>query len=138
MTDVLQHVYEYRRLLARSELLGRKLDAPSRARLEALGKLFAAEASEPHRRRHSRCDVHVRATVKAGGRIHAVHIVNIGGGGMCVVPAPQLRQGERAVVKVVSARGELHYPVQAQWVARNEAGSAMGMPFVGAPLQVPR
>jgi len=29
-----------------------------------------------------------------------------------------LRQGERAVVKVVSPRGELHYPVQAQWVAR--------------------
>jgi hypothetical protein len=138
LTEVLHHLYEYRRLLARSELLGAKLDAASRARLEALAKLFAPGPSEPRRRKHSRCDVDVSATVKAGGRVHAVHIVNVGGGGMCVAPAPQLRPGERAIVRVISPLAEIHYPVQAQWVHRTETGSAMGMPFVGAPLQIQR
>ncbi len=140
MGDVLKHVYEYRKLLARSALLGPKLDDDSRERLDALERLFAADDSERtvHRRKHARCEVNVRATVKAGGRIQTVNVVNVGGGGMCVQPAPQLRPGERAVVRIVSRESgaEYHYPVQAQWVHRSDTSSSMGLPFVGVPLHV--
>ena len=138
MSDVLQHVFEYRKLLARRDLLGQRLDEESRTRLDALERLFAASPHDEHRRRHARCDVSVPATVKAGGRIQAVQVVNVGGGGLCVVPAPRLQPGERAVVRIISRENHLeyHYPVQAQWVDRNTESSAMGLPFVGAPLQV--
>jgi len=131
-------VYEYRKLLARRELLGHRLDVESRARLGALETLFAADPDEQHRRRYARCEVSVPATVKASGRVQAVRVVNVGGGGFCVAPAPSLRPGERAVVRIVSSESgaEYHYPVQALWVRRTDGDSAMGLPFVGAPLQV--
>jgi hypothetical protein len=142
LSDVLEHVYEYRKLLARRDMLRRKLDAESRDRLDVLERLFAAAPDEggEHRRRYARCELSIRATVKAGGRVQAVDIVNVGGGGMCVTPAPQLRPGERAVVRVISRETgrEYHYPVQALWVQRTDRDSSMGLPFVGAPLQVTR
>jgi hypothetical protein len=138
MSDVLQHVYEYRKLLARQAMLGNKLDTGSRERLAALERLFAANPLDSHRRKYARCEVAVSATLKSSGRVHAVQVINMGGGGLCVQPAPQLRPGERAVVRIVSSEtgAEYHYPVQAQWVHRTGSGSAMGLPFVGAPLQV--
>ncbi len=138
--DVLQFVYEYRKLLARRDLLDARLDRASAERLVALEKLFAPEPDDgPHHRRYARCDVSMRATVKAGGRVESVQIVNVGGGGLCVSPAPALRKGERAVVRVVDpqSRSAYHYPVQASWVQGSQDGpSLMGLPFVGAPLHV--
>jgi len=138
LSDVLQHVFEYRKLLARRELLRARFDTESKDRLEALERLFASDPGEEHRRQHARCDVSVPATIKAGGRIQRVEVVNVGGGGICVAPAPRLSPGERAVVRIVAADkcSEYHYPVQALWVERDDTLSAMGLPFVGAPLQV--
>lgn len=144
MKDVLHFVYEYRRLLARRDLLAGKLDSDSAERLEALERLFAPDPDEGavdyggKRRQHSRCEVQLWATLKAGGRVHSVRVVNVGGGGMRVEPAPAIRQGERAVVRVRSQESgrEYAYPVQAQWIHRAQDGSSMGLPFVGVPLQL--
>jgi len=138
--DVLQFVYEYRKLLARKGMLNQRLDGASAERLTALEKLFAPGPDDgPHHRRYARCPVSLRATVKAGGRVQPVLIVNVGGGGLCVSPAPSLRSGERAVVRVFdpTSRSTYHYPVHASWVRSGAQGpSFMGMPFVGAPLHV--
>jgi hypothetical protein len=141
MKDVLQFLYEYRRLLSRLDLFGAAFEPHARDRLAALHRLFAPDSADlpgPARRRHARCDVRVPAIVKAGGRVEPVEIINVGGGGLCAQPAPSLQAGERAVVRIVSAENfrEYHYPVQAQWVRRVRGTSMMGMPFVGAPLQV--
>ena len=142
MKDILHFLYEYRQLLARRDLLGNKLDPDSVDRLDALERLFAAGAEEPgsglFKRRYARCDIGVWGTLKAGGRVHSVRVVNVGGGGICIKPAPAIRQGERAVVRIVSRETgrEYAYPVQAEWIHRSQNESSMGMPFVGVPLQV--
>ena len=139
--DVLQFVYEYRKLLARRGMLKQQLEPASAERLAALEKLFAPGTDRgPHKRHYARCPVRLRATVKAGGRVQPVVIVNVGGGGLCVSPAPSLHSGERAVVRVFDprSRSTYHYPVHASWVrdAADDGDSLMGMPFVGAPLHV--
>jgi len=138
--DLLHSVYEYRKLLSQEQLLGLRMSAEARARLDELERLLAAHNGPPGapRRRHARTELRMNATVKASGRVHPVKIVNFGGGGICVEPAPNLRGGERAVVRLVSTETgrEYQYPVQARWVHRSGQASAMGMPFVGAPLLI--
>jgi len=137
--EILHSVYEYRKLLSQQQLLGDQLAAPARRRLADLEDRLADGAPVvpgAPRRRFARASTQIVATVKAGGRVHPVQIVNVGGGGMCVEPAPALRGGERAVVRVVSGETgcEYQYPVEARWVHRSGRASLMGLPFVGAPL----
>jgi len=138
--DLLWKVYEYQRLLAQASVFGDRLGAESRNRLAQLERDLEQGAqvtpSGP-RRRFARASVDLRATLKAGGRVHPVHVVNLGGGGLCVEPAPTLQSGERAVVKLTSAEtGESYaYPVEARWTKRSARMSTMGLPFVGVPLR---
>lgn len=139
--DVLHSVYEYRKLLSQQQLLGGRLAEPSRRRLAELeARLSSRATSVPGapRRRFARASTQINATLKAGGRVHPVQIVNLGAGGMCVEPAPALRGGERAVVRVASSvtGREYRYPVEARWVRGSGETSTMGLPFVGAPLLV--
>jgi hypothetical protein len=142
MIDLIHFVYEYRKLLARRDLLGARLDPDGRERLEALERLFApgeeeARSHRVHRRRYARCDLDLRATIKMAGRVHVVRVVNLGGGGMCVTPAADLRGGDRGVVRIITAAGRAyHYPVQAKWLRTTGSSTIMGLPFIGVPLQV--
>jgi|GEM_PF-3333318 len=146
MTSLVHLVYQYRRLLARQELMGGQLSRSSERRLQALDKLFGEEPDEQteamglaRRRRHARCEVRVPATIKMGGQVQAVNVTSLGGGGVRVEPAPSLRRGERAVVRIVSLEtGSIyHYPVTAGWAERSRSQSAMGMGFAGVPRQMP-
>ena len=137
--DLLHSVYEYRKLLSREQLLGGRMDATERMRLGDLEHQLSTDSParpDAPRRRYVRSELHLSAMVKAGGRVHTVEVVNLGGGGLCVAPAPNLRGGERAVVRIVlhESGREYQYPVQAGWVVRGGPKSAMGLPFVGAPL----
>src|SRR5262245_11211171 len=113
MKDVMDLIFEYRRLLARRDLTGQELSDQARARLAPLERLCsggaAANDEGSGRRRHARVEVSVPATVRVEGRVHAVNIVNIGGGGICVEPAPQIKHGERAIVRIVSGDSERIY-----------------------------
>jgi len=136
--DLLQLIYEYRRLIARRELMGGSLSRASEQRLLGLERLFGQDPDDRRghrRRRHARCEVRLPAVLQSGERIHRVDITSLGGGGLRVTPVPELAAGERAVIRVVSLdTGMIYlYPVVAKWVA----GAAMGMPFIGAPRQVP-
>lgn len=139
--DLLRRVYEYQRLLAQASLFGGRFGRASRERLEQLERELGAGAetipSGP-RRRFARASVDIRATLKAGGRVHPVEVVDFGGGGLCIKPAPTLQSGERAVVKLTSAEtGESYaYPVEARWTRRSGRTSTMGLPFIGVPLRV--
>jgi len=79
------------------------------------------------------------AILQMGHRVEEVDVVNIGGGGLCVEPAPLLRKGQRAVIRLVSHEGctAYHYRVEAGWTRRTPHGSAMGMGFVGTPRREP-
>jgi hypothetical protein len=144
MPNLLKLVYEYRRLVARRDLMQGDLSIASSERLVGLERLFGRDPDDDsgataHRRRFARCELQMPATVRVGRRVQAVNVVNLGGGGLCVSPAPPLKPGERAVIRIVSPENDsiYHYPVQASWVQRSTANSAMGMPFVGAPRQLP-
>lgn len=147
MPNLLHLVYEYRRLVARRDLMQGQMGRRTQARLEALEKLFGRDPDDTdpaitpgqRRRRYARAEVSVPATIKMGRRVQAVNVVNLGGGGVCVTPAPPLREGERAVIRIVADDRDsvYHYPVEAKWVRRDPDTSEMGMPFIGAPRQLP-
>ncbi len=141
MRDLLQLVYEYRRLCARAEAFAGKLPPQAETRLAALEKLFgeepaSAQASQP--RRHARCDLNIPATIKIDGNVQPVKVVNLGGGGVCVSPAPNLKPGQRALLRIVGgdACSVFQYQVKGGWTFREEQDSHMGLPFVGAPVEL--
>ena len=136
MRELLQLVYEYRRLDARAAAYAGPLRPMAQKRLSALEKLFGQEPDSP--RRHARCDISLPATIKINGNVQPVQLVNIGGGGVCVSPAPKLREGEAAVLRVVAsdAKTVYQYQVKGGWTWRDEGQSQMGLPFVGAPREL--
>ena len=141
MTDLLELVYEYRRLLARRDLMAGQLTDSLERRLLGLERLFGSDPDDRQhrsRRKHARCEVKLPATIKVGNRVEPVDIVDLGGGGVRVEPAPMLREGERAQIRIVSLdTGRMYvYMVEAKWADRSSARSTMGLPFVGTPTQM--
>lgn len=139
-------VYEYRRLLAHRELSGGRLSRRHTARLAGLHRLFGREPEDidgigPHgRRQHARCEVHLQATLVMGRRVLRAQVVDVGGGGVCIAPAPPLEPGERARLRIPSPDDPsvIHeYLVEATWSSPGP-GSTMGMPFIGVPRQLRR
>jgi hypothetical protein len=137
MSDLLQLVFEYRRLVAKADAFAGSLRPGAQKRLAALEKLFGQEPDDESssKRRHARCAVSVPATVKIDGHVHPVKLLNIGGGGVCISPAPNLRSGETALLRIVGEDETevFQYQVRAGWSWRSETESQMGMPFVGPP-----
>ncbi len=138
MSDLLEMVFQYRRLKANPEL-----GSAGRSRLASLERLFGQDpedtqtgADRPHaKRQHARCDVRIPATIQLGRRVEAVEVVNLGGGGVRIEPAVPLRPGERAVVRFLASHetAVYAYPVEATWTEGDGFASSMGMPFVGLP-----
>lgn len=137
MRDLLHLLFEYRRLLTKAEAFAGSLRPGAQKRLVALEGLFGREPEDDGKsaRRHARCAVSVPATVKVGGHVQPVKVVNIGGGGVCVTPAPNLKAGDTAFLRVVGEDETeiFQYQVRAGWSWRNDTESQMGMPFVGPP-----
>lgn len=143
LKDLLQLVFEYRRLSARAEAFAGTLRPGAQKRLTALEKLFGQEpGSQTSRqpRRHARCNVSLPATIKINGNVQPVQVVNMGGGGVCVTPAPKLKAGESASLRIVSndERTVFQYQVRGGWSWRDDNQSQMGLPFVGAPRELSR
>ncbi len=141
MKDLLQLVYEYRRLSARAEAYAGSLKPRAETRLAALEKLFGqepgCEETTPPRR-HARCELSVPATIKIDGNVQPVQLINMGGGGVCVSPAPKLKNGQTALLRIVASdtRRVFQYQVKCGWTCRSEIASQMGLPFVGPPVEV--
>jgi hypothetical protein len=137
MRDLLQLLFEYRRLSAKAEAFAGSLRPGGSKRLAALEKLFGKEPDGESKtgRRHARCSVSVPATVKIDGHVQPVKLVNIGGGGVCVSPAPNLKSGDTALLRIVGEDETevFQYQVRAGWSWRSNTESQMGMPFVGPP-----
>tara|TARA_R110002073_G_scaffold208011_2_gene368275 strand:+ start:3660 stop:4124 length:465 start_codon:yes stop_codon:yes gene_type:complete len=142
MRDLLELVFEYRRLLARSEATAGSLKPHNLERLEALEKLFGQEpnSNASYPRRHARCDIRRPATLRVGDRVQPVNLVNLGGGGVCITPAPNVKAGETALLRIVADDQSTvyQYRVRANWSSRSEQDSCMGMPFVGIPRVIER
>ncbi len=143
MRDLLHLIFEYRRLLARAETAA-CLRPASQRRLVALEKLFGKEPntvdeSASANRRHARCEIQAPATIRLEGRVQPVNVVNLGGGGVCVSPAPNVPQGTTALLRILSEDKTrvYQYQVRASWSTRSNGESHMGMPFVGIPREVP-
>lgn len=151
MSDLIKCVYDYRNLLGRKELLRMRLDAAELHRLAGIERLLEWRPDEcgglanmplALRRRFSRFDMRVPATVKVGELSQPIVLVNLGAGGAVVEPAPSLRRGELSVLKVrcTSLGREFHFPVQAKWLSESSIlpgrRSTMGLAFVGVPIEL--
>jgi len=140
MKDVLQLVYEYRRLVAKRDLMGATLSAKALERLDALERLFGREP-EPDGgpaaglRRHARCEVDASAVMRLQGTDHTVEVVNVGGGGLCVANAPEMTEGEQAILRIQDGDSVYQYQVEARWC--DHQNRRLGLPFVGVPRALP-
>lgn len=145
MRDLLQLVFEYRRLLAKVKIKT-DLRPKARGRLDALEKLFGEEPSEDPaheasgraRRRHARCSISVPATVRVNGTLQPVNLVNVGGGGICISPAPNMQVGDTAFLRIHAEEDGCvyQYQVQASWMTQTQNSTIMGMPFIGTPREL--
>jgi hypothetical protein len=143
LRDLLPLLFEYRRLSALAEAFAGTLRPGAQRRLTALEKLFGEEPGSQkssHPRRHARCEVSLPATIKINGNVQPVQVVNIGGGGVCVSPAPKLKAGESACLRIVSndEHTVFQYQVEGGWSWRDDNESQMGLPFIGAPRELPK
>jgi len=141
VTHLVQLVFEYRELIARSNSEARPLAPKDRLRLAGLARLFGRDPddiSSSHRRRYTRCPLRLPATIKIGDRVEPVDIVDIGGGGVRVEPAPVLAPGQRALIRIMSLESGFLFTraVTAGWSERTPLRSTMGLPFVGTPSQL--
>jgi hypothetical protein len=133
MDDILRLVCELRALHGRREN-GVPLDNAQHRRLDALERLFVATPEDdtpgPERRRWARLDVEIPAVVESRGLAHAVTIVKLGGGGLEIRPAIDVRRGEPAIVRVAEGLPR-EVRLQARAVWQNPA--AIGLQFFGVP-----
>jgi hypothetical protein len=144
MGVLLRHVCEYRLLRGRRELLRNPLDRGESQRLDMLEHLFGLgeDASSPTpptqgRRRFTRADVEIVATVSVGEEDVPIRILNLGGGGVMIAPAPDLHRGDLTILKIADdIDGSYRLPAQVVWVAPVPDGLALGLAFVGLPLHV--
>jgi hypothetical protein len=146
--DVLAHVYEYRTLVGCRDELGVPLSSAERERLAALERLFQWSSPDGRellpslvRRRMARCEVDIAARIVAGGERAATVIVNLGGDGLALDPAPHLVVGTRAVVVVVDAGDagtEYRFPVEIRWCREHLRHAALGARFASVPILLRR
>ena len=136
MRDLVELVFEYRRLRARSHL-GISLSEEHIAQLAALERLFGKESAEHKRRQFARCPVEMTATVESReGTEHPVKLTCLGGGGVRVTPAPSIPQGQSAILKISANDAHYQYRVRAGWRGQDESETSMGMRFVGTPSKL--
>jgi len=137
VNDLLQVLFEYRRLVARRDLIGAELSSELRDRLARLEALFVVSPSLNMTRKHARYQVELPASIRVRGRELAVTVTDLGGGGLRVKPAPRLPVGKKTTIFIAAGTGEQYaYEVAAGWVGNANGASSMGMPFVGIPRQM--
>jgi hypothetical protein len=144
MGVLIRHICEYRRLRGRRDLLCNPLDHAESERLDLLEHLFGLGEDAPSptppvqgRRRFTRAEVEIRATVSVGEDDVPIRILNLGGGGVMIAPAPDLNRGDLTILKIVDEiDGPYRLPAQVMWVTPVPDGLALGLAFVGLPLYV--
>ena len=145
MGELFELVFEYRRLVARRDA-GGDLPLADRRRLAGLDLLLGREPAEPGdtvegdagRRRHARCEVHLVADLRVDGRVMPVDVVNLGGGGVCVIASEPLAAGARAALRLRAPRsGQVWECIaRAAWVSQDDGRTFAGLRFVGAPVML--
>lgn len=144
MGELFELVFEYRGLLAARRADESALSLPERQRLDALHLLLgrepveAGETSEGDlgRRRHARCEVHLSADLRVKGHVMPVDVVNLGGGGVCVIASEPLDRGARAALRLrTPEKGQVWECIaRAAWVSQDGERTLAGLRFVGAPV----
>jgi len=144
-SGILRLVYEYRNLLGRRDIVHMPLGDEERHELAELEQRFlwtgeATNVALPMalRRRFLRMNVRLTATMKVGREFTPVSIIDIGGGGLMVEPAPRLQVGDLTVVKVQDPTigREYHLPAQVAWRQVRPKTSRMGLAFFGIPIEL--
>ncbi len=95
MRDVIDIIFDYRRLLAEKRRAS-TLSPAKEEQLVGLERLLITSETDSGWRSHDRVVANLSATIEVDGERHDVRLVNMSGGGVCIAPAPLLRQGERA------------------------------------------
>ena len=164
MDDLIELVFEYRSLLARSGADASGLTLPARHRLEALHRLLGREplddgqqvepapsgadlldqGGDPPgllgRRSHARCDVELSGLLRLGGELLPVVVLNLGAGGVCVSAPEPLAADQKAALRISSPETSRVYECVAEvtWSHEQSGGGAWlaGLRFVGDSCEV--
>jgi hypothetical protein len=127
----LHAVAEYLELRRRKRRGRSDLDKTSARRLQELSLALGSDADPGTRRRFVRYPVDLRGTLTTSdGQARPVIIADIGAGGLCVRPAPYLKLGQDAVVRVLEDGRDYQFPVRLKWLRRSKRSSSMGLKFV--------
>ncbi len=137
--ELLKFICDYQALVGRRSLLRLPLTAADTERLARLEELLANgvidETDASTRRRYTRNEVALQATIEVGARAASVVIANISAGGAFVKqPTPALRRGDPTMITVMdgSERSFL-FPAKVIW-SSEERG--LGLSFVGIPKEL--
>lgn len=131
----LDDVYQYRLLLGKSAS-GAGLSFDEIETLVALEAAFAEDAPRRDERRFRRETVSIPAVVR-GGKLHdAVHVADIGPGGMVCADAPYADVGTPVEIVIDDVELGLTYRFKArvQWVREDGDDYAIGFAWTGTPV----
>lgn len=149
MDDLIELVFEYRSLLARSGADAGGLTLPARHRLEALQRLLGREPLDDEgaspagplgRRSHARCDIELSGLLRLRGELLPVVVLNLGAGGVCVSAPEPLAADQKAALRISSPETSRVYECMAEitWSHEQSGGGAWlaGLRFVGDSCEV--
>lgn len=130
---MLEVVFRYRSLIGKCDL-GYGLDLDEIEEVGAIERDFAPRGERHRGRKFRRTAVKLDAVMR-GDRINdAVHIVEMGPGGLVCRKAPFIARGEQ--VEIVIDHGDCSYRFRAQgiWLRDDGEDYKVGLAFIGMPV----
>ena len=138
MFDLVELIYEFQMLRAKSEALGIPLTDDERGRLIGLGRLLDASGTpDPFGRAFARIEARGPVQFTAPPGFGLGQLADLGGGGLCIATSRPLAPDTRTVVRLVDPTGgrEFVFPCRIAW--RQEGREpCMGLAFDGVPLRL--
>ena len=138
MFDLVELIYEFQMLRAKSEALGIPLTDDERGRLIGLGRLLDASGTpDPFGRAFARIEARGPVQFTAPPGFGLGQLADLGGGGLCIATSRPLAPDTRTVVRLVDPTGgrEFVFPCKVIW-SRPGPDPAMGLAFDGVPMRM--
>ncbi len=138
MFDLVELIYEFQLLRAKSESLGIPLTDDERAHLIGLARMLdSGGGADPIGRAFVRVGTRGPVQFTAPPGFGLGQLANLGGGGVAIATSRPLAPGSRTVLRLVDPTGnrEFVFPCRVVW-RRTGRDACMGVAFDGVPLRL--